>query len=106
MVGRARAGKLVLIASLAATLVFASAASASDPDRWVFTGASSIPDNYWQGLTSDPSDSQLFFIGPSRGLWQTTPELAQTAGVDKAIPSRPQEERRLQPHRRPHLAGR
>src|SRR3954467_140416 len=68
-------------------LAVASTAAASNPGRWVLTGASSVPDNYWQGLTSDPSDSQLFFIGPSQGLWQTTPPLVQTAGVDKAIPT-------------------
>ncbi len=68
-------------------LALASTASASNPGRWTLTGASSVPDNYWQGLTSDPSDSQLFFIGPAQGLWQTTPPLVQTAGVDKAIPT-------------------
>src|SRR3954447_5359752 len=68
-------------------LAVASTAAASNPGRWVLTGASSVPDNYWQGLTSDPSDSQLFFIGPSQGLWQTTPELAQTAGGDNEIPT-------------------
>ena len=85
--GRARALTIALAAVLAATLALASTASASDPGRWILTGASSVPDNYWQGLTSDPSDSQLFFIGPSQGLWQTTPQLVQTAGVDKAIPT-------------------
>src|SRR3954447_15292408 len=68
-------------------LAVASTAAASNPGRWVLTGASSVPDNYWQGLTSDPSDSQLFFIGPSQGLWQTTPQLVQTAGVSKEIPT-------------------
>jgi hypothetical protein len=66
-----------------ATLTLASTASA----RWLLTGASSTPDNYWQGLVSDPSDSQLFFIGPSQGLWQTNPQLVQSAGVDREIPS-------------------
>ena len=73
-------------ASLAATLALASTASARDPGRWLLTGASSIPIDYWQGLTSDPSDSQLFFIGPFQGLWQTTPQLEQTAGSSPEIP--------------------
>ncbi len=76
-----------IAAAMTVALALASTASASNPGRWILTGASSVPDNYWQGLTSDPSDSQLFFIGPSQGLWQTTPQLVQTAGVDKAIPT-------------------
>jgi hypothetical protein len=76
-----------IAAAMTVALALASTASASNPGRWVLTGASSVPDNYWQGLASDPSDSQLFFIGPSQGLWQTTPPLVQTAGVDRAIPT-------------------
>jgi hypothetical protein len=85
--GRGRALTILLAAALAVTLALASTASARDPGRWLLTGVSSMPNNYWQGLTSDPSDSQLFFIGPSQGLWQTTPDLVQTAGVDREIPS-------------------
>ena len=85
--GRGRSLTIALAAVLAATLALASSASARDPGRWLLTGASSIPDDYWQGLASDPSDSQLFFVGPFQGLWQTTPQLVQTAGVDKAIPT-------------------
>lgn len=85
--GRGRSLTIALAALLAATLGLASGASARDPGRWLLTGASSIPDDYWQGLASDPSDSQLFFIGPFQGLWQTSPQLVQTAGVDKAIPT-------------------
>jgi hypothetical protein len=43
--------------------------------------------NYWQGLTTSPSENDIFFIGPAQGLWQTTPQLVQTAGVDKEIPT-------------------
>ena len=85
--GRGRALTIALAAVLAAALALASTASARDPGRWLLTGASSIPDDYWQGLTSNPSASQLFFIGPSQGLWQTTPQLVQTAGVDREIPA-------------------
>jgi hypothetical protein len=78
----------ILVATvLAATLGLASAASARDPGKWVLTGASSIPNDYWQGLTSDPSDTNLFFVGPSQGLWQTSPQLVQSAGVSKVIPT-------------------
>jgi len=86
-VPRARTLALPLVAVLAALLAFASTASARDPGRWVLTGASSIPMDYWQGLTNNPDASNIFFIGPAQGLWQTTPQLAQTAGVDKEIPT-------------------
>ena len=45
-----------------------------------------MPATYWQGLTSNPAESKLFFVGVFRGLWQTTPKLGQTAGVNNAIP--------------------
>src|SRR5215208_1364151 len=70
-----------------ALLAFASTASARDPGRWVLTGASSVPQDYWQGLTNTPDESSIFFIGPAQGLWQTDPQLVQTNGVDKEIPT-------------------
>jgi hypothetical protein len=85
-VRRPRAIVLLAAVALAALLGLAGTASARGPGHWLLTGASSVPNNYWQGLTSDPSDSQLFFIGPGQGLWQTNPRLVQTAGVSKAIP--------------------
>ncbi len=78
---------LLAAASLAATLVLAPVASARDPGRWILTGASSVRNDYWQGLTSDPSDSNVFFVGIFQGLWQTTPQLVQTAGVGNEIPA-------------------
>src|SRR5207247_2085426 len=54
--------------------------------RWLLTGASSVPVPYWQGLTSDPAESNVFFIGVFQGLWRTTPQLAQTAGASGEIP--------------------
>jgi hypothetical protein len=67
--------------------VLAPPAYARDPGRWVFTGASSIPTQYWQGLTSDPPKKRVFFVGVFEGLWRTTPTLRQTAGVGNAIPA-------------------
>jgi hypothetical protein len=52
----------------------------------VLTGASSVPVTYWQGLTSDPAEANLYFVGVFEGLWRTTPQLRQTAGVPNAIP--------------------
>jgi hypothetical protein len=84
---RPRSVALLAAATLAALLAFASTASARDPGRWVLTGASSIPIVYWQGLTNNPDASSTFFIGPLQGLWQTTPQLVQTAGVSNEIPT-------------------
>lgn len=77
----------VLATVLAFAAVFAPAASARGPGRWLLTGASSVPNSYWQGLTSNPERSRIFFVGIFQGLWRTTPELRQDAGVANAIPS-------------------
>jgi hypothetical protein len=78
-----RAALLAAICSCA----LAPEAHARDPGRWLFTGASSVPNVYWQGLTSDPAKKRVFFVGVFEGLWRTTPGLRQTAGVDSAIPA-------------------
>ena len=75
------------LAALALLLAAAPAAQARDPGRWLFTGASSIPIVYWQGLTSDPPGKRVFFVGVFEGLWRTTPGLRQTAGAAAAIPA-------------------
>jgi hypothetical protein len=82
-----RARAVVFLAALAATLALASSAFARDPGNWLLTGASTVPNDYWQGLTSDPAEANLYFIGPFQGLWQTTPLLEQTGGVSKEIPT-------------------
>ncbi|MFN8160090.1 MAG: hypothetical protein U0R52_03480 [Solirubrobacterales bacterium] len=84
MLGLRRAAALA--ATLAATLALAPIASAGDPGRWLLSGASSVPVNYWQGLASDPAGENVFFTGFREGLWRTTPRLLQTAGVAGAIP--------------------
>src|SRR5690242_7158183 len=68
-------------ATVALMLGAAAPAGAADPGKWLLTGASSVPANYWQGLTTDPQESQIFFIGVFQGMWRTTPALHQTAGV-------------------------
>jgi hypothetical protein len=75
-------GGAILVLALAGT----PSAAAQDPGRWLLTGASSVPVNYWQGLTSDPAHRDVFFTGFREGLWRTTPGLLQTAGVPNAIP--------------------
>jgi hypothetical protein len=76
----------VLATTLALGLSAAPDARAQDPGRWLLTGASSVPVTYWQGLTSDPAEANLYFVGVFEGLWRTTPQLRQTAGVPAAIP--------------------
>jgi hypothetical protein len=61
-------------------------AGAQDPGRWLLTGASSVPAEYWQGLTSDPGAGRVFFTRPYEGLWRTTPQLRRTAALGSAIP--------------------
>jgi hypothetical protein len=74
------------IATLACLLLAGPAAHAKDPGRWVLTGASSLPITYFQGLTSDPSEQNVYFDGVFEGLYRTTPLLAQTAGNNSEIP--------------------
>jgi len=82
-----RRAALAVVATGLAVLACAPAALARDPGRWVLTGASSVPNTYWQGLTSDPAKRNVFFIGVFEGLWRTTPSLRQTAGVPSEIPA-------------------
>ena len=77
----------ILLACVAALAAFAPAARAEDPGRWLLTGATSVPSNYWQGLATDPADSSVYFAGVFEGLWRTDPSLSQNAGVPSAIPA-------------------
>ena len=83
---RKRTAIAALLATVALLLVGASLAGAKDRGRWLLTGASSVPITYWQGLTSDPQATNLYFVGIFEGLWRTTPRLRQSAGVPSGIP--------------------
>jgi hypothetical protein len=83
---RARSVIAVLATAVTLLLSLSPPAVAQDPGRWLLTGASSVPTVYWQGLTSDPAELNLYFVGVFEGLWRTTPMLRQTAGVPDAIP--------------------
>jgi len=85
-VSSARRLTLGLGAALLVVLASAPSAAANRQGRWLLTGASSVPNTYWQGLASDPPDENLYFVGVFEGLWRTTPSLRQTAGVANAIP--------------------
>jgi hypothetical protein len=82
-----RAVRRSLAVLLVVGLSIAPAAEAQDPGRRLLTGASSVTSNYWQGLTSDPQEANVFFVGVFQGLWRTTPDLRQTAGAPSAIPA-------------------
>ena len=81
-----RRGPLLLLVALAALVAAPSAAGAKDPGRWIVTGATSVPNDYFQGLTSNPADTSVYFTGFFQGLWKTSPGLARVAGVPVAIP--------------------
>ena len=75
----------------AATLALATAlcapAAARDPGRWTLTGWSSIPNNYWQGVTEQgPGRTPFFFSGVFTGLHRAAPNLRQTGSADPVIP--------------------
>jgi hypothetical protein len=77
----------VLVVAAALATCVAPAAVAQGPGRWLLSGASSVPSTYWQGLTSDPQEANVFFVGVFQGLWRTTPNLRQTAGASTEIPA-------------------
>jgi hypothetical protein len=76
-----------LVVALALAAAMPAAAGARDPGRWLLTGASSVPNDYWQGLTSNPRESAVYFSGVFQGLWRTTPNLRRTVGVPDGVPA-------------------
>ncbi len=83
-------GALIAVAAAVGVAVLAvpacAAAKKGSHNRLVLTGVSSVPVAYWQGLTSDPKETNLYFIGIFQGLWKTTNQLEQTDGVAFEIP--------------------
>ena len=80
-----RRGPLLLLLALAALAAAPSGAAAKG--RWVVTGATSVPTEYFQGLTSNPADTSVYFAGVFQGLWKTDPFLSRVAAVPGAIPA-------------------
>jgi hypothetical protein len=75
-----------LVAALAcATLVVPAGARAADPGRWMETGHSPIPVEYYQGVTTDRA-GDFFFDGIQLGVYRTGPLLAEEARNESAIP--------------------
>jgi len=78
--------RVVIGLVLGALVAGPASAEAADPGRWLLTGWSSVPNDYWQGIAAD-RDGRVFFSGLFQGLWRTTHSLRRTAGVPAAIPA-------------------
>lgn len=77
-----RRAAIVVLAALAP----AAPAGAADPGRWVQTSVTPISASYQQGMASS-SRNELFFAGPSYGLYRTDARLEQTAVSFDPIPA-------------------
>jgi hypothetical protein len=76
---------LAVVATCAAVLVPATAAQADKPPAWEYNGHSEILPEYFQGVTSD-DEKNLYFAGPTVGLYRTDYELREEARLPFAIP--------------------
>ncbi len=76
----------IAAAALALAVAISAPASARDPGRWTLTGWSSVPNTYWQGVTTAGPGKPLFFSGLWTGLHRTARSLRQTGSVDPVIP--------------------
>jgi hypothetical protein len=66
-------------------LVIAAPAQAADPGRWHLTGVSTVPLEYYQGVTSDPG-RRLWFDGVFAGLYRADAALHERARNAAEIP--------------------
>ena len=69
-----------------ALLLLPATASAADPGRWIETGFTHVPFEYFQGITSDPAGNH-WFDGFTTGVYRTTPNLVEQAREEYAIPA-------------------
>ena len=74
-----------LVAAALAGLAGPAVAHGADPGRWTFTGASTMPLYYYQGVTSDPA-GHFYFDGVDFGLYRTDFQLQEQARNDDVIP--------------------
>lgn len=68
-----------------AALLMPAAARAADPGRWIETGHSPVPVEYFQGVTSDRA-GDFYFDGIFTGLYRTDPLLTEEARNFSSIP--------------------
>jgi hypothetical protein len=73
-------------ATLALTVAITAQAEARDPGRWTLSGWSSVPNSYWQGVTTAGPGQPFFFSGVFTGLHRTAYDLHQTGSADPVIP--------------------
>ena len=76
---------IATVMAAAPGLFGATRADAADPGTWVNTGFSTVPFEYYQGVTSDPQGNH-YFDGFFSGLYRTAPDLTETARVALEIP--------------------
>jgi hypothetical protein len=76
---------VVAVALAVAVAVPVPATQASDPGHWRATGASRIPLEYYQGVTSDPRGA-LFFDGVLIGLYRADAKLREGGRNASVIP--------------------
>src|SRR4051794_919281 len=76
-----RPGASILAAVVALALLPSNAAAAG---RWMVTGRTTLPSDYWQGVAFDGAGA-AWFAGPSVGLYRTSPRLAEEARVASAL---------------------
>ena len=74
-----------LVAAALTGLAGPAVAHGADPGRWTFTGASTMPLYYYQGVTSDPA-GHFYFDGVDFGLYRTDSQLHEQARNDDVIP--------------------
>src|SRR3954465_1937774 len=81
-----RGMRFLICATCAAAALAAVPAQAAAPGRWDEKTRSSVPLNYYQGVTSDPAGN-LYFDGVYFGLYKTDSELKELARHDDEIPT-------------------
>lgn len=80
-----RPARIAAIAVACAALVLPGSALAADPGRWIETGHSPVPLEYFQGVTTDRT-GDFYFDGIQVGLYRTDPLLAEEARLESGIP--------------------
>jgi hypothetical protein len=76
---------VVAVLALCLALIVAGPAQAADPGRWIETGYSPVPLEYFQGVTTD-RDGSFYFDGIQVGIYRTDPQLVEQARLESGIP--------------------
>ena len=79
------ARRLVVVVAVLGALLVPGAAHATDPARWIETGHSPVPLEYFQGVTTD-RDGNFYFDGIQVGIYRTDPLLNEAARLESGIP--------------------